>query len=64
MKKEARIVTKEDDNHLYYSVEIKKTNGEWELCEDYIIDDELVSIVLIELLLSLLMQGYTIYDER
>lgn len=62
--KEARIISAEDYDHCYYYVEIKNSDNSWQVCESYIIDDELVSVNLITLILSLIMQGYIIYDER
>lgn len=62
--KKARIVSTEDGDHSYYCVEIKNSDNSWQVCESYIIDDELVSVNLITLIMSLIMQGYTIIDER
>ena len=73
MKKEARIITKQVDNTPYYVIEILD-GKKWEWAygfpiENYNnlikgIDHPVISTKIIDKIMSLLMQGYTIYDER
>lgn len=73
MKKEARIVTKQTDNRPYYVIEIfdgKKWDWAYGFpIENYGniikgIDHPVISTKIVNKIMSLIMQGYTIYDER
>lgn len=73
MKKEARIVTTQIDNISYYVIEIfDGKNWDWGFgfpIENYnriigSIDHEVVTTEIVDKLMSLIMQGYIIYDER
>ena len=73
MNREARIVTSQVDNTPYYVLEIFD-DKKWEWAygfpiENYGqlvkgIDHKVISTKMIDKIMTLLMQGYTIYDER
>ena len=64
MKKEARIITNYRFGEECYDIEIKNVDGTWDLCGGYVLKDELVHNGIIDKIMSLIIQGYTIYDER